>query len=99
MTADHQPLTDEQIAMALPRLSGWRRDGAALTRRIECKGFAPAMMAANLAAVLSERMNHHADIRLGWGYCELRWTSHDAGALTARDLTAAERFNAAYDGV
>lgn len=92
-------LTDEQIAMALPRLSGWQRSGDTLTRRIDCEGFAPALMAANLAAVLSERMNHHADISLGWGYCELRWTSHDVGGLTTRDLTAAERFNAAYDGV
>lgn len=93
-----QRLSDDQLTKALLQVPGWSCLDNGLMRRIDCKGFAPALTAANLAAAVSDRLNHHADIRLGWGYCELRWTSHDAGGLTPRDFAAAARFNAAFDG-
>ena len=37
-------------------------------------------------AGLAEVQNHHPDIRYGWGYVKLKVTTHDAGALTQKDV-------------
>jgi len=37
---------------------------------------------------------HHPDIRLGWGYCEVAFTTHAAAGLTDNDLICAAKLNA-----
>lgn len=72
----------------------WQLDGSRLVRRFAVKGFARAVQLANLAAWLGETMGHHPDVAFGWGRCEIAFTSHEAGGLTARDLAAAARLDA-----
>lgn len=88
--------TAEEVVAALP---GWTlaADGRALTRRWEFKGFARAVQMANLAAWLGETQGHHPDVRFGWGYCEVTFTTHAAGGLTENDLICAARLNAITD--
>jgi len=49
---------------------------------------------ANLAAWLGERMGHHPDVGFGWGWCEIAFTSHELGGLTAQDFACATRLDA-----
>lgn len=83
-------------AQAVAGLPGWTlaADGHAMTRRWEFKGFARAVQMANLAAWLGENQGHHPDVRFGWGYCEVTFTTHAAGGLTENDLICAARLNA-----
>lgn len=83
------------IAARLSRLEGWglSSDGRAIVRRFELKGFAKAVEMANLAAWLGNRMNHHPDVTFGWGYCEVRFSTHAAGGLTEADFACAARLN------
>lgn len=67
--------------------------GAALVRRMEFKGFAKAVYHANLAAFLGDQEGHHPDIRFGWGYCEVEFTTHDAGGLSDNDFICAAKFD------
>ncbi|WP_456389262.1 4a-hydroxytetrahydrobiopterin dehydratase [Profundibacter sp.] len=67
--------------------------GAALVRRLEFKGFAKAVYHANLAAFLGDQEGHHPDIRFGWGYCEVEFTTHAAGGLTQNDFICAAKFD------
>lgn len=85
----------DDIAARLAALEGWRLapDGKAITRRFEFKGFARAVEMANLAAWLGNSRNHHPDVRFGWGYCEVAFTTHDAGGLTETDFACAARLN------
>ena len=69
-------------------------DGRAIVRRIEVKGFARAVQLANVAAWLGERQGHHPDVRFGWGYCEVAFTTHAAGGPTRNDLICAARLDA-----
>ena len=69
-------------------------DGTAITRRWQVKSFAAAMRLANVVAWQAEARNHHPDLRLGWGYCEVTFTTHDAGGLTRADLDAAAALEA-----
>jgi 4a-hydroxytetrahydrobiopterin dehydratase len=69
-------------------------DGRAITRRFDFKGFAKAVEMANLAAWLGNRHNHHPDVAFGWGYCQVSFTTHDAGGLTDADFACAAHLDA-----
>ena len=72
----------------------WQLDGSRLVRRFVFKGYAKAVQMANLAAWLGERMGHHPDVGFGWGWCEIAFTSHELGGLTAQDFACATRLDA-----
>lgn len=85
----------DDIAARLARLEDWTLspDGRSILRRFAFKGFARAVEMANLAAWLGNRMNHHPDVTFGWGYCEVRFSTHEAGGLTEADFACAARLN------
>ncbi len=45
----------------------------------------------NKAGEFAEEMDHHPDIKLGWGYAEFEITTHDRGGLTEFDFALAEK--------
>lgn len=51
--------------------------------------FASATTLVDRIAVAADAMNHHPDIRLGYGSVDIELTSHDAGGVTERDLALA----------
>ena len=53
--------------------------------------FASALELVNRIGQVAEQMNHHPDVRLGYGTVSLTLTSHDAGGVTIRDLDLAAR--------
>jgi 4a-hydroxytetrahydrobiopterin dehydratase len=73
---------------------GWAIEGQTLYRRFELRNFARAMQLANLAGWLGEMRSHHPDIAFGWGYCDIRLTSHEAGGLTKADFAFVQAFDA-----
>ena len=85
----------DDITVRLESLKGWSLsdDGRAITRRFDFKGFAKAVEMANLAAWLGNRHNHHPDVAFGWGYCQVSFTTHDAG-LTDADFACAAHLDA-----
>jgi 4a-hydroxytetrahydrobiopterin dehydratase len=56
--------------------------------------FASAVRLLDAVAVVADELNHHPDVRLGWGHVEFALTSHDAGGVTSRDLELARRIGA-----
>ena len=91
------PVLDRDAALAAMKEldDGWRlsEDGTTITRRIEVKGFAKAVYLANLAAWMADRHGHHPDVAFGWGYCEVSYTTHEAGGLSEIDITCAQDFD------
>lgn len=92
---------DEARHQLSERLPDWRlsADGQSIERHFEVKGFAKAMYLCNLASFLADKSGHHPDLKLGWGYFIIRYTTHDAdngnGGLSEVDIKAAERFDLA----
>lgn len=86
-------LSSEQILARFALLDGWELAVDHIKKRFDFKGFAKAVEMANLAAWHSNKMGHHADIAFGWGYCEVTYTSHEAGGLTANDFICARRLD------
>lgn len=90
---DKQKLTAPQIAEALP--PGFRHMPGQLMARYRLADFAAAQRLATEIGRLAEEANHHPDLLLGWGYVEVRLTSHDVVGVTARDVRLAAEVSAA----
>lgn len=90
------PMPGDDARQMLAQLDGWNLsdDGTTIRRRFEFKGFAKAVEMANLAAWLGNKQGHHPDIAFGWGYCEVVFTTHEAGGLTENDFICAARLDA-----
>ncbi|WBU63259.1 4a-hydroxytetrahydrobiopterin dehydratase [Paracoccus aerodenitrificans] len=91
-TRPHDSASAENL---LARLDGWKlsEDGKSITRRFTFKGFLRAVEMANLAAWLGNKQDHHPDISFGFGYCEVTFSTHDAGGLTDNDFICAARLD------
>ncbi|MDB6177775.1 4a-hydroxytetrahydrobiopterin dehydratase [Paracoccus sp. Z330] len=90
------PMIPADIKTMMGQLDGWALSGdkTSLHRRFEFKGFLKAVEMANLAAWLGNKQGHHPDIAFGWGYCEVTFTTHEAGGLTENDFICAARLDA-----
>ena len=87
-------LSEDQIAAALDRVPGWKRDGAWLVRRYEHPTFPAAIAFVNRVALVAEALDHHPDIAIAYTKVTLRVSTHDAGGLTENDFALASRIDA-----
>ncbi len=87
---ERKKLSAAEIETSLSVLTDWKVEGTNLKKRFEFKDFAAALAFVNKAGEIAEKLDHHPDIRFGWGYAEFAITTHDAGGLTANDFELAE---------
>ncbi len=79
---------DAAAAKALETsLPGWTLadDGKAISRRFKFKDFHATMAYVNQLAAVANAHDHHPDMKVGYNYCEVLFTTHDAGGLTELD--------------
>jgi 4a-hydroxytetrahydrobiopterin dehydratase len=81
-----------RIAADLP---AWTVVGEELVGRWRYPDFAAALAAAVHVGGIAQRADHHPELRLGWGFLEVRLTTHSARGLTARDADLAAAVQAA----
>ncbi len=69
----------------------WQQTAKSLVRVYKFKNFREALAFTNSVGAIAESQKHHPDLKLGWGYCEITITTHDAGnTLTDRDFKLAQ---------
>ena len=73
----------------------WTESDNALHRAIKTPDFLTSFNLVSRLVAPAEAMNHHPDIRFGWGYVEITLTSHDSGKVTARDHALAAKIDEA----
>jgi 4a-hydroxytetrahydrobiopterin dehydratase len=73
--------------------AGWQTVDGRLHREFEFADFVTAFGFMASAALLAERMDHHPDWSNVYNRVVIDLWSHDAGAITDRDHTLAERIN------
>lgn len=89
-----QPLTEDEVRDRLGRCPNWTcRDGA-LRRTVVFADFSEAFGFMARVALVAEQLDHHPDWSNSWNRVELAITSHDAGGVTERCFTFAERVDA-----
>lgn len=72
----------------------WTEVDGALERTFQFEGFVAALDFVNRIGALAEAENHHPDIAIHYNNVTLRWWTHTAGGITARDRDLAEKTSA-----
>ena len=94
--AEQKGLSSEaETKAALEELPGWKREGKAITRTYDLKGFKAAMAFAGTVGELADRADHHPDILIQYSKVTLTLWSHDKGGISDRDLRLARQIEAA----
>ena len=89
-------LTDTQRAAALARLPQWtlRGDGLAIVREFKFSDFGEAFGFMTRVAIAADKADHHPEWCNVYNRVEITLTTHDAGGLSARDISLAEAIDA-----
>lgn len=74
---------------------GWTLEegGSALMRTFRLKDFNQAFGFLTRVAMHAEKVDHHPEFTSVWNRIDFRLTSHDAGAVTDRDIALAQAIN------
>jgi 4a-hydroxytetrahydrobiopterin dehydratase len=86
-------LNDDEIESRLSELSGWKRDGAAITRRFKFDDFQASVDFVNRIAPAAEEMNHHPDLAISWNTVDCTLSTHSQGGLTDADFELASQID------
>lgn len=65
----------------------------AIQRDYAFQNFHDTMAFVNALAFIAHQTNHHPDLALGYNYCHVKFTTHDAGGITEQDLSCAQQVN------
>lgn len=89
-------LDGDQLAELLKAVPHWSvmNDGDIIGRDFHFDDFLSALAFANALGWMAERENHHPDLELGWGYCRVRFSTHDVGGLSRNDFICAAKVDA-----
>jgi 4a-hydroxytetrahydrobiopterin dehydratase len=90
-------LTDSECAALANTLPDWTlaADGKSIKRSFRFADFSAAWGFMSRVALLAEQQNHHPNWSNVWNQVEIELSTHDAGGLTADDVTLAR----AIDGL
>jgi 4a-hydroxytetrahydrobiopterin dehydratase len=84
-------LNKDEIASGLANLNGWKAKDDKLKKKYAFPNFAESLAFVNRVGEIAESMDHHPDIKFGWGYATISTTTHDRGGVTDIDLALATK--------
>jgi 4a-hydroxytetrahydrobiopterin dehydratase len=82
-------LTARQIENALAQLPGWSLRKGRLAREFAFADFSEAFAFMTRVALAAERRDHHPNWSNVWNRVSIELYTHDAGAITERDVALA----------
>jgi len=96
------PLTHEQKLELLKNLdAAWEltQDETRLFRKFTFKSFKRPLRLTNEVARIAEEENHHPEIKLAWGLCEITIWTHTNNNLVENDFILAAKIDKSYQEI
>lgn len=89
------PLDQETATILLKQTPAWQltADHIAIERHFEFKGFNKVMGFVNAVAWIANQEGHHPDIKLGFNYCHITYTTHALNGLSENDFICAAKID------
>jgi 4a-hydroxytetrahydrobiopterin dehydratase len=87
-------MTPEDLASALEGLDGWSSEDSFIVKSVKFSNFAESLAFVNKVGAIAEKADHHPDIAFGWGYADIKLTTHDRGGVTDVDISLARKIDA-----
>ena len=72
---------------------GWKWENNAIAKSFNFNSYADGISFVNSIADISERMNHHADIHVGYGQVKILISSHDLGGVSTKCINLATQID------
>ncbi|MBP1988298.1 4a-hydroxytetrahydrobiopterin dehydratase [Halolamina salifodinae] len=87
-------LEDDEVERRIP--NGWEYDGDEIIRTYEFDDYLTAAQFVSDVAEIAEEEFHHPEITLRYDEVEVRFTTHDAGGVTEKDVRLADYCDGEY---
>lgn len=84
-------LSDDAVSEQIPE--GWVQDGDEIVGVYEFDDYLKGVAFASEIGEIAEEQFHHPEITIRYEEVEVRFTTHDAGGITEKDIDLAERCN------
>ena len=91
MPKEPAKLADEEIQAHLKKLPHWEIDNGMLQRRFTLPSFPATMFFACAVAHVAEVGQHHPDLIISYTNIAVRFVTHAAGGITAKDFEMAQK--------
>ena len=91
-----EPLSIEQARQLLSSIdSAWSLsdDGRSIIRQFKFPAFSRTMGFVNAIAWVATKEGHHPDMRVSYGSCEVRYTTHAIDGLSDNDFICAAKID------
>ena len=89
-----EPLRSDQVADLLKALHGdWQLsdDGLEISRRFKFPVYSRTLGFTNAVAWIAITEDHHPDLMVSYGSCDVRYTTHAIGGLSDNDFICAAK--------
>lgn len=89
------PIAAEELAGYIVKTPEWQviANGKELERKFKFKNFRQSLAFVDKVGEIAEGENHHPDIEFGWGYCNIRLSTHAIGGLHENDFIVAAKID------
>ena len=88
---DAPRLGADELAGHVAILGGWEATPAGLSRSFTFADYAATIAFVNAVAWIAAREDHHPELAVGYGKCQVSWSTHSAGGITLNDAICAAR--------
>ena len=86
-------MSEEEVREQIAELEGWRFKEDKIKKSFKFDNFAAALAFVNQVGEIAERLDHHPDIKFGWGYAKVKTTTHDRDGVTDFDIELAKQID------
>ena len=90
---ERKKLTADEVKAALENVRGWKAENDRLRKRFGFADFSASLAFVNKIGEAADALDHHPDIKLGWGYAEVEITTHDRAGITGKDFELAAKID------
>ena len=90
------PLTPAKTKLLARQLhKDWRiaKDSKSVTRALKFKDFYRTMSFVNALAHIANTEDHHPDLKIGYNYCDVTFSTHSIGGLSENDFICAAKLD------
>lgn len=89
-------LSKDEVNVLLKELKDWEvsADHKSIHKRFTFKNFYKTMSFVNMVAWIANQENHHPDLRVGFNYCVIQYTTHAIDGLSKNDFICAAKIDA-----
>ena len=96
---NRRALSATEVVTQLSKLNGeqalgWRLIDGALDKTFKFKNFYETMAFVNAVAFIANTEDHHPDLAVSYGQCQVRFNTHDVNGISVSDFFCASKVDA-----